>query len=63
MTRICRPVHLREPMSEPVPVAGCKVCAALAQQRDTAHANGDKSKVADYNVEIRSHPHPKAARS
>ncbi|UQA94396.1 hypothetical protein [Streptomyces halobius] len=62
MARICHPVHLKEPASEPVPVAGCDVCMALAEQRAKAHAVGDKSKATDYNIEIRSHPHPKTVR-
>ncbi|MEV0370772.1 hypothetical protein AB0I10_13225 [Streptomyces sp. NPDC050636] len=58
MPRNCRPAHLGEPSSEPMAVAGCDVCAALADQRAAARANGDESKVTDYNVEIRDHPHP-----
>ncbi|MFF4701308.1 hypothetical protein [Streptomyces chattanoogensis] len=62
MPRMCRPVHLGEPESEPVPVAGCDVCGALAEQRAKAHAAGDKSKATDCNVEMRRHSHPKAVR-
>ncbi|GAU65014.1 hypothetical protein SSP35_01_03510 [Streptomyces sp. NBRC 110611] len=62
MPRTCRPVHLLEPAPEPVPVAGCDVCGALARQRMEAHAVGDKSKVTDFNVEMRRHPHPKRGR-
>ncbi len=62
MPRTCRPVHLWEPTSDPVPVAGCDVCGARAVQRAGAYAVGDKSKATDCNVEIRRHPHSKAAR-
>ncbi|WP_039633328.1 hypothetical protein [Streptomyces sp. 769] len=65
MPRNCRPVHLGEPVSapEPAPVAGCDVCAALAEQRAAAHAIGDKSTVIDRNIEIRRHPHAEVART
>jgi hypothetical protein len=64
MPRICRPVHLGEPVTEPdpEPVAGCDVCGALAVQRAKAYVVGDRSKVTDCNVEIGRHPHPKAVR-
>ncbi|MGG7573391.1 hypothetical protein [Streptomyces sirii] len=62
MPRICRPVHLREPAPDRLPVAGCDVCGALAEQRAKAYAVGDRSKVTDCNVEIGRHPHPKAVR-
>ncbi|WP_181690291.1 hypothetical protein [Streptomyces sp. NBRC 110611] len=42
-----------------MPVAGCDVCAALAEQRAHAYAVGDKSTATDRNIEIRCHPHPK----
>ncbi|AJC56320.1 hypothetical protein GZL_03734 [Streptomyces sp. 769] len=48
---------------EPAPVAGCDVCAALAEQRAAAHAIGDKSTVIDRNIEIRRHPHAEVART
>ncbi|MFF4698188.1 hypothetical protein [Streptomyces chattanoogensis] len=65
MPRICRPVHLKDPLTapEPEPVAGCDVCAALARQRTQAHAIGDKTKAIDCTIEIRRHPHPKAVRT
>ncbi|MFF4601758.1 hypothetical protein ACFY12_03225 [Streptomyces sp. NPDC001339] len=61
MPRICRAVHLKDPLPvlEAEPVAGCDVCAALARQRADAHAIGDKSTAIDSNIEIRRHPHPK----
>ncbi|MFJ9619870.1 hypothetical protein [Streptomyces noursei] len=43
-------------------MAGCDVCGALAKQRAAARAAGDESKVIDCNIEMRRHPHPKAAR-
>lgn len=43
---------------EPVPAAGCGVCAALAAQRREARIEGDGSVVSDCNVELRNHPHP-----
>ncbi|ARF55822.1 hypothetical protein B1H19_18000 [Streptomyces gilvosporeus] len=63
MAGMCRPVHLGEPASEPVPVAGCDVCGALVEQRAKAYAAGDKSKATDCNVEMRRHSHGTAARS
>ncbi|WP_438487460.1 hypothetical protein [Streptomyces sp. S186] len=51
------PVYLKEPLPEPVPVAGCDVCGALAEQRAAAYAVGDWSKATDCNVEMRRHPH------
>ncbi|AJT64871.1 hypothetical protein T261_3201 [Streptomyces lydicus] len=61
MPRICRPVHLKDPVPvpEPEPVAGCDVCTALAGQRAAARAVRDLTKVIDCNIEMRSHPHPK----
>ncbi|WP_234382662.1 MULTISPECIES: hypothetical protein [unclassified Streptomyces] len=47
--------------SEPLPVAGCGVCAALAAQRREARLRGDHSTVSDCNVELRNHPHPGGA--
>ncbi|WP_199836195.1 hypothetical protein [Streptomyces sp. NRRL F-4489] len=58
MSGMGSPVHLREPLPEPVPAEGCDVCGALAEQRARAHAAGDWSKVTDCNVELRRHPHP-----
>lgn len=42
---------------EPVPVDGCDVCGALANERDGARDRGDMSKVSDVNIELRAHPH------
>lgn len=60
MPRVCRPVHLGDPVTapDPEPAAGCDVCEALARQRAGAYAVGDRSRVTDCNVEIRRHPHP-----
>ncbi|MFJ9415662.1 hypothetical protein ACIRPT_16025 [Streptomyces sp. NPDC101227] len=63
MARLCRPVQLGEPAPEPVPVVGCDVCGALAEQRARAYAVGDLSKVTDCNVEMRRHAHTQAARA
>ncbi|GAA1435910.1 hypothetical protein GCM10009601_62730 [Streptomyces thermospinosisporus] len=41
----------------PEPVAGCDVCQALDKQRSEARAEGDMSKVSDFKLEIRNHPH------
>lgn len=49
------PVHLSIPALEPVPVQGCKICAALGRQRADARRAGNPSKVTDINVEIRRH--------
>jgi hypothetical protein len=44
-------------LDEAQPTAGCKVCSALAQQREEARELRDMSAVSDCNVEIRRHPH------
>lgn len=49
------PVHLGLPDPEPVPVAGCDLCAVLARDRETARRDGDLSKVTDANVTMRAH--------
>jgi hypothetical protein len=41
----------------PEPVADCDVCQALDKQRSEARAQRDLSKVSDFSVEIRNHPH------
>ncbi|WTK08651.1 hypothetical protein OG346_24840 [Streptomyces sp. NBC_01530] len=41
----------------PEPVADCDVCHALDKQRSEARAQRDMSKVSDFSVEIRNHPH------
>ncbi|MDT0467528.1 hypothetical protein [Streptomyces gibsoniae] len=58
------PVHLALPEGWPVPHPGCKVCGALAAERERAQASGDLSKVSDCNVEIREHKdaHPRRQR-
>ncbi|MET9693948.1 hypothetical protein ABZY81_36890 [Streptomyces sp. NPDC006514] len=43
---------------DPVPAAGCGVCAALAAQRRDARHRRDHSTASDCNVELRNHPHP-----
>jgi hypothetical protein len=48
---------LTGPRLEPVPVDGCDVCAALADQRAEWRKVGDFSKVSDCNVEMAQHPH------
>lgn len=48
---------------DPVPNAGCDVCAALESQRADARRAGDGSTVSDCNVEIRRHPHEAGARA
>ncbi|WEB42852.1 hypothetical protein MOV08_28770 [Streptomyces yunnanensis] len=65
MPRECRPVHLSDPFPapEPEPVAGCDVCAALAEQRAVAYSVGDRTTVIDRNVEMRRHPHARKAKS
>ncbi|MGW6260786.1 hypothetical protein [Streptomyces sp. NPDC055085] len=45
------PVHL----GLPEPKGGCDVCGAPARGRETAHRNGDLSKVSDVNGEMCSH--------
>ncbi|MEU0843030.1 hypothetical protein ABZ370_26605 [Streptomyces sp. NPDC005962] len=54
-TSMSGPVHLSVPDLEPVPVQGCKICAALDRQRAEARRTGNLSKVTDINVEIRRH--------
>ncbi|MFF3517968.1 hypothetical protein ACWEO4_37195 [Streptomyces sp. NPDC004393] len=58
------PVHVPMPDGWPTPHPGCKVCGALAAERDRAQAVGDFSKVSDCNVEIREHKdaHPRTRR-
>lgn len=51
------PVHLPRPTDPPAPAPGCGVCAALAEQRETARTAGDLSRASDCNVELRNHPH------
>ncbi|WSN53718.1 hypothetical protein OHU26_15845 [Streptomyces sp. NBC_00069] len=46
---------------DPVPAAGCGVCAALAVQRREASLRGDHSMASDCNVELRNHPHTREA--
>lgn len=48
---------LTGPRLEPVPVDGCDVCAALADQRAQWRKVGNFSKVSDCNVEMAQHPH------
>ncbi|WTC80923.1 hypothetical protein OG891_21350 [Streptomyces sp. NBC_01637] len=43
--------------TDPLPVPGCDVCAALVRARAAARSAGDMSNVSDLNVEIRRHPH------
>ncbi|WP_329068211.1 hypothetical protein [Streptomyces sp. NBC_01429] len=45
------------PVPEPVPVAGCVVCAGLRARREEARRSGDLSRVSDRNVEMARHPH------
>lgn len=56
------PVHLSLPRTPPAPASGCGVCAALAEQRGTAHKAGDLSAVSDCNVELAAHPKHEEAR-
>ncbi|MGW2698018.1 hypothetical protein [Streptomyces sp. NPDC001296] len=51
------PVYLPLPDGWPAPHPDCKVCWALAAERDRAQAAGNYSKVSDCNVEIREHKH------
>jgi len=57
-TTMSPPVDLPLPAEWPDPCPRCKVCGALAEQRATAAAAGDYSKVTDANVEIRQHASP-----
>ncbi|HEY8985868.1 MAG TPA: hypothetical protein VIU15_40630 [Streptomyces sp.] len=43
---------------EPVPVEGCKICGALAIEREAARRIGNAAKVRTANAEIANHPHP-----
>ncbi|KUN99134.1 hypothetical protein AQJ67_25785 [Streptomyces caeruleatus] len=47
---------------DPKPAPDCDVCQALDRQRSLAHAQRDMSKVSDFNVEIRNHPHTSRGR-
>ncbi|WP_327358088.1 hypothetical protein [Streptomyces sp. NBC_01304] len=51
-----RPVDLPLRLDgDPQPVDGCTLCANLVDQRTTAKANGDRSKISDINVRMRRH--------
>ncbi|MCK2143130.1 MULTISPECIES: hypothetical protein [Streptomyces] len=39
------------------PAPGCKVCTALAREREEALAQGDRSKAYEVSREIRNHRH------
>ncbi|WP_055499802.1 hypothetical protein [Streptomyces albus] len=45
------------PELEPVPVPECDVCALLAEDRETARANGHTLTVRSCNAVIAGHPH------
>ncbi|WP_175410543.1 hypothetical protein [Streptomyces sp. TRM64462] len=52
------PVELPLPHElEPSPVEGCAACSWLVDVRTLARAQGDMSKVSDYNVLLRRHPY------
>ncbi|MFD9256810.1 hypothetical protein [Streptomyces bottropensis] len=53
------PVELGLPAEEPMPPADCEHCARLAEQRTTARAADDLSRVSDLNVAIRAHHRPR----
>ncbi|MYQ73608.1 hypothetical protein OH749_20105 [Streptomyces albidoflavus] len=42
---------------EGTPAAHCKVCTALAREREEALAYGDRSKAYEVSREIRNHRH------
>ncbi|WTD03191.1 hypothetical protein OH717_11750 [Streptomyces albidoflavus] len=42
---------------EGTPAPHCKVCAALAREREEALAYGDRSKAFEAGAEIRNHRH------
>ncbi|MFE3853460.1 hypothetical protein ACFXPN_20270 [Streptomyces griseorubiginosus] len=48
-------IKLGFPIEEPEPPKDCKVCGALAVQREAAQERGDLTKVTDCNIEIRNH--------
>ncbi|MEU9124370.1 hypothetical protein AB0C96_31690 [Streptomyces sp. NPDC048506] len=54
--RLTPPVHLGLPTSAPKPAAECDICQALVHERQLAEARGNKTKVVDLNLELRSHP-------
>ncbi|MGW1669019.1 hypothetical protein [Streptomyces sp. NPDC002324] len=54
------PVMLPDPTRPPRPVPGCDVCAALDRQRADAEGRGNIRQATTYEMEIRSHPHPRA---
>ncbi|MCX4908951.1 hypothetical protein [Streptomyces sp. NBC_00878] len=51
-------VHM--PALEPVPLDGCRICTALAGQRDTARRLGSMVTVQGVNDQISNHPHRRA---
>ncbi|OYP17332.1 hypothetical protein CFC35_24855 [Streptomyces sp. FBKL.4005] len=48
------------PLLEPVPVEGCRICAALARGRTAARLCRSPVSVQNYNDQIRHHPHRRA---
>ncbi|MEI5522334.1 hypothetical protein WB401_32935 [Streptomyces brasiliscabiei] len=56
------PPFLGLPCEEPVPPADCERCARLAEQRASARAEDDRSRVTDCNVLIRAH-HPQRSQA
>ncbi|MBL1094321.1 MULTISPECIES: hypothetical protein [Streptomyces] len=56
-----RPVAPAGPELEPVPVAACDVCQALAQEREKARTHGRHLAVRSCNAVIAGHPHGRAS--
>jgi hypothetical protein len=50
--------RLAMPPAPPAPVPGCTVCAAIAERRSRAQAEGDYSRVSDCNIRMRRHHEP-----
>jgi hypothetical protein len=50
---------LAEQPLEPVPVEGCDVCGALAQQREAARRTDSPITVRQCSQELANHPHRK----
>ncbi|GAB7030854.1 hypothetical protein JCM4914_23150 [Streptomyces platensis subsp. malvinus] len=55
------PVAPAGPELEPVPVAACDVCQALAREREAARAQGRRLAVRSCNAVIAGHPHGRAS--
>ncbi|GAA1923033.1 hypothetical protein [Streptantibioticus ferralitis] len=52
--------EVRVPALEPVPVEGCRICAAAARRRETARKTASVISVRACGITISQHPHENA---